>query len=260
MSSDLTVAVLSDVHGNAFAAQAIIDEIREFQPDLIVNLGDQIWGQADPLRALDSQRALQAIEVRGNNDERLTMPEPELGTAYLAFQQWLTQHVPATELHRLATLPLCVDVADGTILAAHGTPISSWDSLLLGWDGAAYVRRPEAEIRQRLFASATAEVVLVGHMHRENVRRVDGRLLVSVGAVSSQTDGDPRARWGLLTRRAGRWHVEFRRVVYDWDAAAAWDRRHRLGLGDDTDWYARPVNVPIRDASVMAPPAAATTS
>lgn len=50
---DLRIAVLSDVHGNAFAAEAVLQDIKRRSPDLTVNLGDQVWGQADPLRALE---------------------------------------------------------------------------------------------------------------------------------------------------------------------------------------------------------------
>ena len=64
------------------------------------------------------------------------------------------------------------------------------------------------------------EVVLVGHTHSERVVHLDGRLLVNVGPVAWQNDGDPRARWALLRRRTGRWSVEMRRVEYDWHAAA----------------------------------------
>ncbi|WP_261663449.1 metallophosphatase family protein [Deinococcus sp. Marseille-Q6407] len=59
MSADLRLAVLSDVHGNAFAAQSVIQDIRSCAPDLTVNLGDQVWGQTDPLRALEQWLATQ---------------------------------------------------------------------------------------------------------------------------------------------------------------------------------------------------------
>lgn len=51
---------------------------------------------------------------------------------------------------------------------------------------------------------------------------LDDTLVVNAGAVSQQVDGDPRARWTLLEKRSGRWSVQFRRVEYDWEAAARW--------------------------------------
>ncbi|MFC4638980.1 metallophosphoesterase family protein [Deinococcus hohokamensis] len=242
MPSDLRVAVFSDVHGNGFAMAAVAADIRRQGPDLCMNLGDQLWGQADPVRALEQQQSLDAVEVRGNNDERLIMPAADLGPALAPLQAWLAPQIPAAELQRIAPLPTTASLAGGAVLAAHGTPASPWDSLLLGWNSSGYVRRPEPELRQRLPLETAAEVVLVGHMHREDVRHLDGRLLVSVGPVSAQGDGDPRARWALLTRRAGRWAVEARRVVYDWNAADAWERQHGPLAAVD---HARPPELPL---------------
>lgn len=226
MSPEVRVAVLTDVHGNAFALKAVLQDIRRHAPDVIVNLGDQVWGQADPAAALTEQRALGAVEVRGNNDERLVTPAAELPPQYAHLQAWLVDQLPRSELERLAALPTTASLVDGVVLAAHGTPTTPWDSLLLGWDGTGYARRPAHEVRERLSVPEGTEVVLVGHMHREDVRVIDGRLLVQVGPVSAQGDGDPRARWALLTCRDGRWRVEARRVTYDWAAAAKWEREH----------------------------------
>lgn len=251
MLSDLRIAVLTDTHGNAFALKAVIQDLRRHAPDVIVNLGDQVWRQADPARALADQRALGAVEVRGkvevrgNNDERLVTPAHELHPPHAHLQAWLAERLPRSELERIATLPTTASLADGAVLAAHGTPTTPWDSLLLGWDGTRYVRRPAHEIRERLIVPESTEVVLVGHMHREDVRVIDGRLLVSVGPVSSQGDGDPRARWALLRRHEGRWQVEARRVTYDWDAAARWEREH--GPLEDAVDHVCPPNLPMDD-------------
>jgi len=63
--------------------------------------------------------------------------------------------------------------------------------------------------------------MLVGHMHREDVRILDGRLLVGVGPVSSPGAVIRGATRALPTQRARRWLLEGRRVIYGW-AAAAW--------------------------------------
>ena len=118
MTSTGRVAVLTDVHGNAFALEAVLNDIRQHSPDLIVNLGDQVWGQADPLRALELQRSLGAVEVRGNNDERLVMPAEALDPALRPLQTWLAQQLPREELERLATLPTTASLADGALVAA----------------------------------------------------------------------------------------------------------------------------------------------
>lgn len=256
MPQDLSVAVLTDVHGNAFAIQAVVLDIEAERPDLTVNLGDQVWGQADPMTALEVQRSLGALEVRGNNDERLTLPGEQLSSAHRKLQNWLARQLPAHERQRLATLPLTVTLADGAVLAAHGTPTSAWDSLLLSWDGQTFAHRPEADVLERLNLPEAVEVVLVGHMHRESTRHVGGRLLVNVGPVAYQNDGDPRARWALLTRRRGVWTVQHHRVEYDTRAAARWMAANHAPHLEETELHLRPVTDPIRNAAFLSNEAA----
>ncbi|MFC4426051.1 metallophosphoesterase family protein [Deinococcus navajonensis] len=228
----MRVAVISDVHGNAFALEAVLRELRAASPDLSINLGDQIEGSADPARAAALQAALGAAEVRGNNEEKL-WPGGRRTPLSLQYGAWLaTQLSPAT-LSRLAALPLSARLLDGQMYACHGTPQDTWSSLLWAWDTAqsAYRARDPRELRA-LVEPLAAEVVLCGHTHRPGATHVGDTLIVNAGAVSDQVDGDPRARWTLLERRGRHWSVEFRAVPYDVEAAVAWARAHSpLGKG-----------------------------
>lgn len=221
MSSDSRIAVISDVHGNAPALEAVLADIRAHAPDLVVNLGDQVWGQVDPSGAYELQAELDAVEVRGNNDEKPLLEAGRLSAFEERYAAWLSRRVPAAALERLAALPLHASVLDGRVFAAHGTPASPWKNLLWDLQGSGLVPRTDADVLRELEdIDGDVEVVVVGHTHAERVVELGGRLLVNVGAVNWQTDGDPRARWTLLTHRAGRWTVDQRRVVYDWHAAA----------------------------------------
>lgn len=220
MLSSAAIAFMSDVHGNALALEAVLSDIRRHAPDAVVNLGDQVWGQVDPLGAYELQASIDAVEVRGNNDEK-----PLLGPRLPAFEQpfaaWLSERVPQVALERLAALPLSATLLDGRVLATHGTPSSPWANLLWRLEGGGLVPRASADVRMDLTGVADdVEVVVVGHTHMERVLELDGRLLVNVGPVCWQKDGDPRARWTLLTRHGQRWTVDQRRVEYDWHAAA----------------------------------------
>lgn len=234
----MRVAVISDTHGNAFALQAVLADLKAAAPDLVVNLGDQIEGCADPARAAALQAELGALEVRGNNEEKLwpggrrTPLSRELGA-------WLETQVPAPTLKRLAALPLTARVDD--LLVCHGTPQSAWESLLWVWqfeergepgragstdkNSGFYRSRDPRELLAQV-APLGAGVVLCGHTHRPGATRVGETLVVNSGSVSDQVDGDPRARWTLLERRGLRWSVDFRAVPYDVEAAVAWAATH----------------------------------
>ena len=128
MAGNVTIAAFSDAHGNSLALEAVLKDIQAQAPDLIVNLGDQVWGQVDPLGAYHLQADLQAVEVRGNNDEKPLLSNlPAFESRYAS---WLAERVPAEALRRLGELPVQAPLLDGTVLAAHGTPSSPWQLLL----------------------------------------------------------------------------------------------------------------------------------
>ncbi|WP_058975579.1 metallophosphoesterase family protein [Deinococcus grandis] len=224
----MRLAVISDVHGNAFALDAVLREVRAAAPDLIVNLGDQAEGSADPARALEMQAELAAagaLEVRGNNEEKL-WPGGRRSALSLSYGAWLTANTDPALLARVAALPLTARALGGALLACHGTPDSAWHSLLWVWDhGGFYRARDPRELRAALDPLG-AEVVLCGHTHRAGTTRVGNTLLVNAGSVSDQVDGDPRARWTLLDRANGQWAVTFHAVPYDIEAAVTWACTH----------------------------------
>lgn len=225
-SSPLRVAVLSDAHGNAYALDAVLAAIRAASPDLIVNLGDQVEGAADPARAYAMQAELGASEVRGNNEEKL-WPGGRRSALSRRYGDWLGAQVPPQALARLAALPLTL--RQGDLYLCHGTPTSAWESLLWVWqrDGAGgfYRSRDPRQLRA-LVEPLSAGVVLCGHTHRPGATRVNDTLVLNAGAVSDQVDGDPRARWTLLSRRAGHWSAEFRAEAYDMAGAVTWAQAH----------------------------------
>ncbi|CAM4053359.1 metallophosphoesterase family protein [Deinococcus marmoris] len=228
----MRVAVLSDVHGNAFALEAVLEDIRAASPDLIFNLGDQIEGSADPARAAALQAELGAIEVRGNNEEKL-WPGGRRAKISKEIGAWLATQMDDAALARLAALPLTAYALDGRLFACHGTPTSAWDMLLWHWEdepgrgpGAGYYRARDPRELRAIIEPLNAEVVLCGHTHRPGATCVGDTLVVNTGSVSDQVDGDPRARWTLLEERGGHWAADFRAVAYDIEAAAHWSGAH----------------------------------
>lgn len=228
----MRVAVIGDVHGNAFALEAVLQRVRAASPDLVVNLGDQVEGAADPARAAALQWALAqegALEVRGNNEEKL-WPGGRRSPLARAYGAWLEEVVGAAVLTRLAALPLTARALAGALLACHGTPERTWDSLLWVWqftgEGSGFYRSRDPRELRRLVEPLEAEVVVCGHTHRPGATRVGDTLVVNAGAVSDQVDGDPRARWTLLERGPAGWAVSFQTVTYDVEAAVRWAEQH----------------------------------
>lgn len=224
----MRIAVFGDVHGNRFALEAVVQDIMRDAPDAWVNLGDQLFGGADPAGAWQLQQELKArhgvLEVRGNTDERLGQPLTDT-TEKREMLAWLHRQLPEGAGAEVANLPTSVLLAGGQVLAAHGTPGSAWDYLLR--DGKAWAS--DDLVRERLGDVGDARVVIVGHSHLEHVRQLGRVTVVNAGAVSRQKDGSPLARWVLLEGEGDAWSVTFRRVPYDVEAAAQWAEQHAYG-------------------------------
>ena len=215
----MRLAILSDVHGNAFALEAVLADIRAASPDALYNLGDTVWGAADPGRAWALQAQHAPPSVRGNTDERISGQRAGKDE----MRGWLLSQLPGEVPSRLAELPTFLDVAGGEVRLAHGSPRDPWEALMLTETGNGDQERPATfgELRERLNGFA-GKLCIVGHTHREMMTVVGGVTLVNAGPVSRQKDGLPLARWVLLTRTAESWNVEYRRVAYDIAAAAKW--------------------------------------
>lgn len=217
----MRLAILTDVHGNRPALEAVLEDLRAASPDATFNLGDTVWGMADPAGAWALQREHAPPTVRGNTDESLLSDPGELRAGTRAYREFLEEQLGGVP-PELAALPLTALVGEGEVLLAHGSPQDAWEALF---------HLSDEERLARVGEWPGARVVVVGHTHTEAIWTRGGVTFVNAGAVSRQKDGDPAARWVLLERRAGVWNVTFRRVPYDTEAAAKWAGAHALDGG-----------------------------
>lgn len=199
------VAVLSDVHGNAPALEAVLAEVERERPDVVVFGGDLTWGPL-PEETLDLIRSLgiPARYVRGNADRAI------LEAQETKRKQWMQEHHPPEArafLERFAAYEI-VDVAGlGTVRFTHGSPRTDEECVT--------PETPEERVRE--FMDGVHERVLVGaHVHIQFDREVAGVRIVNAGSVGLPYEGRPGAYWALLGP-----DVELRRTSYDVDGAVA---------------------------------------
>jgi putative phosphoesterase len=210
------VAVLSDIHGNRFALEAVLEDIDRdpVRIDRIVCAGDLAFGGVDPAGTLALLARRGIPSVRGNTDAWVAEGTgPRREDPALA---WVRQQLDPADLDRLRSLPPTLDV--GELLVCHGTPGDAEGFLVNTHDGLVLT---DGEVLEALGAAAQRLAVVCGHTHRPAVRRVGRTLVVNAGPVSYARDGDPRACYAILEVDGGLWHAEHRRVRYDWDRAAS---------------------------------------
>lgn len=212
-------ALLYDIHGNLPALEAVLSDARDQGASSYVLGGDYALFGPWPHEVVAKLRTLNAEWVRGNGERWCFEPAsaPDTDLVQAAIEQCRTALGEATvaELGQLST-SLHRDGA----LVCHGSPLSDVESFL-----------PEADPDdERKLAGATEALVVFGHTHLQFERTDGGRRLVNPGSVGMPFDGDQRAAYALLASDAT---VRFRRVDYDWQAAAQ-TVRSRLGSWAET--------------------------
>jgi predicted phosphodiesterase len=163
----MRVAVLGDVHGNRFALEAVLQEIEASKPDAVINLGDQVWGGADPAGAWALQRDLESVCVRGNTDEFL-VPSEQFAPVKPQIE-WLRSQLDPDVPAALEALPITAELAGGEVLACHGAPSSPWEALFMTQKDAETRPATHAEMLEQIAGFPKARVVIVGHKHQRNI-------------------------------------------------------------------------------------------
>ena len=240
-------AVISDVHGNRWALEAVLEDMRRRGVRCAANLGDCVYGPLDPAGTARMLMSLELPTVRGNED-RLVIEAALPGADPKAIAARNRAALEPGQVAWLEGLALTA-VLDDLWFLCHGTPDSD-DSYLLESVGASgRIARRSGVAIDRSLAGVSERLVLCGHSHVPgSARTPGGRLVVNPGSVGVQAfedssprphvveAGSPHARYAVLKRSGEAWSVEQVRVVYDWEAAAR--RASDNGREDWAYWLA----------------------
>jgi putative phosphoesterase len=236
----LRIAVLSDIHGNVWALEAVLADLRGRGAEEVLDLGDVLYGPLDPAGTFELHRTAGITAIRGNQDRVLGEPLPDPPNPTRTF---VRESLPAEALAWAAGLPVRLERED--LLLCHGTPDHDDVYLLEAVRETGAGLRPSAEIAALLGAEPPA-VTLCGHSHVPRVVATGDRLVVNPGSVGLPAydhdepwphvmeAGSPHARYALLTRGPQGWTIEQRMVPYPWKEAAA--RARQNGRPDWAAW------------------------
>ncbi len=214
----MRLAVISDIHGNRLALEAVLTDIERRGVDFTVNLGDLVSGPLDPAATADLLIAHNFPTLRGNHERSLLLPRPEAMDAVDRFARSRLTH---GHLEWLSMLP-ATRVIEGTIFMCHGTPRSDLAPWLDNWWQGRSTTLPDEAAVAAEADGLNYPLLLCGHTHiARAVRLRDGRLIVNPGSVGLQImHGSPDARYAILEQRGAVWSVSLRALPYDHDGAA----------------------------------------
>lgn len=233
----MRIAVLSDIHGNVAALEAVLADVATQAVDLVINLGDLVSGPLWPAETLALAQNSDWVHVRGNHDRYVGTPSADTG----ASDHFALAFLDEGQRTWLKDLPFEQRPAPG-LWCFHGSPRADDEFLLEERVAGRMVLRRPADV----VVSGTDPLVLCGHSHlARHVTLPGGVQVINPGSVGLQAfeegdphpyvveNGSPHARYAVLEPRGSTWAPRFRHVEYDWSSAARKAQRE-----DRPDWKA----------------------
>ena len=214
------IAVLSDVHGNVVALDAVRKQIKTARPDATLVAGDHALNGPEPAATIDGLRELEAdgaLVVQGNTDIAvadfdytaafpwLTEGVPD---SFKAAAEWANEQLGDDRLDWLRRLPserrLAVD--DLLVLVTHASPGSQTQGFDRDLDPSTVLER---------ISRTDARVICCGHTHVPEVRDLGFKWIVNAGSAGYVFDGDPTASWALVDIKDSEVTAEIKRTAFD---------------------------------------------
>lgn len=216
-------AVISDIHGNTWALEAVLEDIYRRGAGTVFNLGDSFYGPLDPGGTAALLQGFPFHTVSGNEDRILL-------TGASDTVSFVMSELDRSSVKWLRSLPFSISIGD--VQAFHGSPDHDGEYLLWEVTGEGAVARKPALVN-RILAGDGPPLVLCGHDHRPaQLFLVCGRTVVNPGSVGlpAYTDdspcrhfmenGSPHARYSEVERTDNGYRIFTHKVEYDWESAA----------------------------------------
>jgi putative phosphoesterase len=209
----MRIAIVSDIHGNLTALEAVISDLKQTSPDLVLHGGDLAANGHRSAEVIDRIRELEWAGVHGNTDQMLWAPEtlaevlPRAPKIRCLLDVLFNSIAPATRdllgenrLEWLRKLPR--EWRSRELLLLHASPNNLWQAPMPDCDQAGLAQT---------YGGCGAAMVVYGHIHRPYVRRLPHLVVANSGSAGTSYDGDARAAYLLIEDT----NITIRRVEYD---------------------------------------------
>ncbi len=206
----MKLGILSDIHGNLPALEAVLRDCEKQDLETLICLGDVVGYGASPNECCDLVRERCAACVMGNHDSALCEITPmQFFNAYArAAIEWSQARIEASHKQWLGTLPFTHTLAD--VLFVHATPKDPG-----AWN---YIHNPD-EAAVHFAVMSPGRTAFIGHSHiPAHFAGPEGRRIINIGAVGQPRDRNPLASYLIYETDTG--SFQWSRVQYDIQKAA----------------------------------------
>ena len=224
-----TYAIISDIHGNALALEAVLKDIKTKKADTIINLGDHVFGPLEPERTAEMILAENMVCISGNKDRDILENLNET-TSDETLEQ-VKKNLSKRSIDWLIALP-STQIIDDLIFACHGTPESDNQYLLEEvTENGVFVYKDEELVAKT--AHIKEKIILCGHSHVNRVVRLSNeKLILNPGSVGlpaylgnaefrfSMESMTPHAKYAVIYADKNSINTAQINCTYDWNAAS----------------------------------------
>lgn len=240
----MKIAVISDIHANLFALEAVLAHAENQGIKYFWCLGDQIQFNAFPDQVVKTVRKMDPVAIQGNVDRAILKvgkkKEENITQDEMPFY-WTYKQLSRKNREYLSDLPSTtkVKLKGYRFLLTHGSPKDIADNV--------YADTPDEYLRE-LTKLTRADFILCGHTHKPFIREVDGISFINPGSVGKPVDGDPRASYCVIQVKKGFVTIDHYRVEYDLASALNAMREYTL-----PDIYIRALETSVLQSQLAEP-------
>ncbi|MBI5839354.1 MAG: metallophosphoesterase family protein [Chloroflexi bacterium] len=219
----MRIALISDIHGNKVALDAVLADIRAQNIDSLVCLGDVATLGPQPVEVLRMLKRLDCVFILGNHDSSILEPvkalEYKIAPFLIPTFEWCLPKLSEDDFEFLHSFTPTYRLALGNgdeMFCYHGSPKSNIDNI--------FSETPPNEV-DKFLNGHTAKVMAGGHTHIQMLRQHNGRMIINPGSVGNVFLAPPKldtqptllpwAEYAIVNWQDGQVSAEFKRVAYN---------------------------------------------
>ena len=179
----MRIALISDIHANFIALEAVLADIKKQQVDSIICLGDVATIGPQPREVLDRLRDLGCPCIMGNHENALLAPDKasvfHIAPPLIPSLNWCASQLSLADLDYLNSFKSILEIPldnNNNLLCFHGSPRSNTDVILA---------TTPAEVLEGYLEGYANQVMAGGHSHIQMLRQHEGKIIVNPGSVGS---------------------------------------------------------------------------
>ena len=221
----MKLAFIADIHGNSWALESVLEDIKKREVSEIYDLGDSLYGPLDPAGTFKLLELNRIKSINGNGDRFIL----ENNTSNQTHDYVIAEIKSTNALDWLQKLPKTRVIEN--MLLCHGTPFNDSEYLVEDIEPG-YVAIKSPDLLENQLAGIAEPIVFCGHSHRPNLVRTNSKIIINPGSVGLPAYDDdapvyhkmetysPLARYCIVNQKNGEFVIEYIAISYDFESAA----------------------------------------